>query len=85
MIKFLTLAVTLMALLMAGESVVLARGMGGGPGASNFAPGHETRVPGTHGASANAPGRLFLRSGRPCLAGHPGASGFAPGHCFRHR
>jgi hypothetical protein len=84
MTKFLALAATLMALLIAAESVAFARGMGGS-GASSFAPGHEARVPGTPGASAKAPGRLFLSSGRHSLPGHPGASGFAPGHRFHHR
>lgn len=81
MTKFLTLAAALMALVVAAESMAFARGMG----ASGFAPGHEARVPGTPGASGNAPGRLFLRSGRHSLSGHPGASGFAPGHEFHHR
>jgi hypothetical protein len=83
MTKFLTLAAALTALLIAAESPAFARAMGGGPGASSFAPGHETRRPGTHGASGNAPGQLFLRHGS--VPGHPGASGFAPGHQFHHR
>jgi hypothetical protein len=77
MIKFLTVP-ALIALLVMANSAAFARGMG----ASSFAPGHETR---THGASAKAPGRLFLSSGRHSLPGHPGASGFAPGHRFHHR
>lgn len=85
MTKFLTLAAALMVLLIAAESPAFARGMGRGPGASSFAPGHETRRPGTHGASGNAPGQLFLSAGRHSLPGHPGASGFAPGHKFHHR
>ena len=79
MIKFLTMP-ALITLLIVANSAAFARGMG----ASSFAPGHETRVPGTHGASAKAPGRLFLSSGRHSLPGHPGASGFAPGHQFHH-
>jgi hypothetical protein len=82
--KFLTLATALIALPIAADSAAFARTMGGGPGASSFAPGHEARVPGTPGASAKAPGRLFLRSGRHSLPGHPGASGFAPGQRFGH-
>jgi hypothetical protein len=84
MTKFLKLAATLAALLIAAETGAFARGIGG-PGASSFAPGHEARVPGTPGASAKAPGRLFLSAGRHSLPGNPGASGFAPGHQFHHR
>jgi hypothetical protein len=80
MTKFLKLAATLEAMLIAAESGAFARGIGG-PGASSFAPGHAARVPGTSGA----PGRLFLSSGRHSLPGHPGASGYAPGHRFHHR
>jgi len=80
MIKFLTIP-AMITLLLVVNSAAVARGMG----ASSFAPGHETRVPGAHGASARAPGRLFLSSGRHSLPGHPGASGYAPGHRFHHR
>jgi len=80
MIKFLTMP-ALVTLLIVANSAAFARGMG----ASSFAPGHETRVAGTHGASAKAPGRLFLSTGRHSLPGHPGASGFAPGHQFHRR
>jgi hypothetical protein len=79
MIKFLTIP-ALVTLLIVANSAAFARGMG----VSSFAPGHETRLPGTHGASGNAPGRLFLSTGRHSLSGHPGASGFAPGH-HHHR
>ena len=88
MTKFPIRAAALMTLLIVADTPASARGMEGsmgGPGASTFAPGHETRVPGSHGASAKAPGRLFNRAGHHSLPGHPGASGFAPGHRFHHR
>jgi hypothetical protein len=89
MTKFLIPTAALMALLIVTGTAASARDMGagstGGPGASSFTAGHEARVRGTHGASAKAPGRLFLRAGHHSLPGHPGASGFAPGHRFHHR
>jgi hypothetical protein len=45
-------------------------------GASRFAPGRHV-IHGKHGASAHAPGHLFLSKGP--VPGHPGASGYAPG------
>jgi hypothetical protein len=80
MVKFLTMP-ALVTLLIVANSAAFARGMG----ASSFAPGHERRVPGTQGASGNAPGHLFLSTGRHSLPGHPGASGFAPGRQFHRR
>ena len=50
-------------------------------GASRFAPGREMH--GRHGASANAPGRLYLMHHKTSINGHPGASGYAPGQHAR--
>jgi hypothetical protein len=76
MTKFLIPAAALITLLVVTDAAFAA-------GASSFAPGREMH--GRHGASARAPGRLFLSSGRHSLPGHPGASGYAPGHRFHHR
>jgi hypothetical protein len=77
MTKLLISAAALITLLAVTDAAFAA-------GASRFAPGRETRMSGTHGASFNAPGRIFLRHGHvPRNSMHPGASGWAPGREFR--
>jgi hypothetical protein len=76
MTKLLIPAAALIALLAVTDVAFAA-------GASKFAPGRETRMSGTHGASFNAPGRMYLRAGKKSLPGHPGASGYAPGQHVR--
>jgi hypothetical protein len=73
MTKFLIPAAALITLLVVTDAAFAA-------GKSKFAPGHEMRPTGTHGASFNAPGRMYLRAGKKSVPGHPGASGYAPGH-----
>jgi hypothetical protein len=74
MTKFLIPAVALITLLVVTDAAFAA-------GASSFAPGREMH--GRHGASANAPGHMYLRAGKKSLPGHPGASGYAPGQHVR--
>ena len=54
MTKFLIAAAALITLLAVTDAAFAA-------GASKFAPGRETRVTGTHGASFNAPGHVKKR------------------------
>jgi hypothetical protein len=76
MTKFLIPAAALITLLAVTDAAFAA-------GASKFAPGRETRMHGTHGASFNAPGQMYLRAHKMPRGHHPGASGYAPGHEFR--
>jgi len=66
MTKILSCA-AVVGLLVASSSGVLAKGPGGGMGASSFAPGHEIKT-----APPTGP-----------TAGFPGASGYAPGQQMR--
>ena len=70
MTKLLISAAALITLLLVTDTAFAA-------GASRFAPGRHV-IHGKHGASANAPGHLFLQHGS--VRGHSGASGYAPGH-----
>jgi hypothetical protein len=74
MTKFLIPAAALITLLVVTDAAFAA-------GASRFAPGREMH--GRHGASANAPGRLYLMHHKTSIKGHPGASGYAPGQHAR--
>jgi hypothetical protein len=74
MTRFLIPATALIALLVVTDAAFAA-------GASRFAPGREMH--GRHGASANAPGRLYLMHHKTSINGHPGASGYAPGQHAR--
>jgi len=74
MTKFLIPAAALITLLVVTDAAFAA-------GASRFAPGREMH--GRHGASANAPGRLYLMHHKTSINGHPGASGYAPGQHAR--
>jgi hypothetical protein len=74
MTKFLIPAAALITLLVVTDATFAA-------GASSFAPGRQMH--GRHGASANAPGRLYLMHHKTSIKGHPGASGYAPGHHLR--
>jgi hypothetical protein len=69
MSKLLISAAALITLLVVSDTAFAA-------GASRFAPGRQV-IHGKHGASAHAPGHLFLSKGP--ISGHPGASGYAPG------
>jgi hypothetical protein len=71
MTKFLIPAAALITLLVVTDAAF----------ASSFAPGREMH--GRHGASANAPGRLYLMHHKTSVKGHPGASGYAPGQHAR--
>jgi hypothetical protein len=74
MTKFLIPAAALITLLVLTDAAFAA-------GASSFAPGREMH--GRHGASASAPGRLYLMHRKTSIKGHPGASGYAPGQRVR--
>jgi hypothetical protein len=74
MTKFLISAAAVITLLAMTDAAFAA-------GASKFAPGHN-KMHGTHSASFNSPGHMFLRAGPK--HGHPGASGYAPGVHVRH-
>jgi hypothetical protein len=76
MTKFLIPAAALIAVLAVTDAAFAG-------GVSSKTPGHETRVRGTHGASFNAPGQMYLRAHKMPRGHHPGASGYAPGHEFR--
>jgi hypothetical protein len=72
MSKFFIPAAALITLLVVTDAA------GASSGASRHAPGHEMH--GRHGASANAPGRLYLMHNKTPINGRPGAAGYAPSH-----
>jgi hypothetical protein len=71
MTKFFIPAAALITILIVTDAAFAA-------GASSFAPGHEMH--GRHGASAHAPGRLYLMNHKTPINNRPGAAGYAPGH-----